>query len=71
MREGYMNCFYHPEAVAVGICKNCQRGLCPSCAAELDNGIGCRGRCEGAVLLLNDLVQRNAQMHKKGSSTYA
>ena len=37
-----MKCFYHPPVDAVGICKNCQRGLCPGCASERDGGLACR-----------------------------
>ena len=37
-----MNCFYHPQVPAVGICKYCQKGLCTECAVDLGHGIGCK-----------------------------
>jgi len=37
-----MNCFYHPQTAAVGICKYCQKGLCTECAVDLGHGIGCK-----------------------------
>jgi len=36
-----MNCFYHPQVSAVGICKYCQKGLCTECAVDLGHGMGC------------------------------
>lgn len=41
-----MKCFYHLDRDAVGICKSCQRALCPECAADIGKGIACAGRCE-------------------------
>jgi hypothetical protein len=57
-------CFYHPTAGAVGICKHCNRGLCPACAADVDgDGLACRNRHEAQVQMTNRLVSnvpRNA-----------
>ena len=44
-----MKCFYHHEQDTVAVCKSCQRGLCPDCAADVGNGVACRGRCVGSV----------------------
>jgi hypothetical protein len=57
-----MKCFYHPEADAVGTCKNCHRGVCRSCAAERSEGIACVGRCEAAVDQVSALIRRNVQL---------
>jgi hypothetical protein len=54
-----MVCFYHQERQAVGLCKNCQRGLCFECAAEVDISLACRDRCELAVRELNAVMQRS------------
>jgi hypothetical protein len=51
-----MKCFYHIERDAVGVCKSCQRGLCPDCAIDLGKGIACPDRCEDDVRQLNQLV---------------
>jgi hypothetical protein len=65
-----MNCFYHHDRPAVGICKNCQRGLCPDCAAEVRDGLACGGRCEGKVELLSRLVARSRQALSKAAVSY-
>jgi hypothetical protein len=56
-----MNCFHHPTTAAVGICKSCGKGLCPSCAADLGKGLACKGRCEEDVTNLIGLIDRNIQ----------
>jgi hypothetical protein len=72
-----MNCFFHQERSAVGICKNCQRGLCPACAAEVADGLACKGKCESRVLLLGRLVESNERetqtakkMYRSSGKTY-
>ena len=54
-----MKCYYHNDIDAVAICKNCSKGLCKECAAELDDGIACKDRCEGQVEYINSLINRN------------
>jgi hypothetical protein len=51
-----MNCFYHPEAVSLGICKCCNKGLCALCAIDVGKGLACRGECETYVVALNKSV---------------
>lgn len=41
-----MECFYHEGTTAVGSCRSCFRGLCRSCAVELEAALACRDRCE-------------------------
>ena len=65
-----MNCFYHPGVTAVGICKLCNRGLCPGCAAELPNGIACKSRCEEGVKLYDRLVEKNDKSYQLAGPTY-
>ncbi len=65
-----MNCFHHPTVVAVGICKNCHRGLCSDCAAPAPNGLACRGRCETEVEALDRIVQRSKTAHAKAAGLY-
>lgn len=31
-----MNCFYHPELIAVAVCQDCARGLCSGCASKFN-----------------------------------
>ena len=65
-----MNCFYHPDTVAVGTCKNCSRGLCRGCAADVGNGLACRSRCEGEVGALNRIIAQNKSAYEKAGSAY-
>ena len=51
-----MKCFYHRDIEAVGICKSCNRGLCGDCAAEIGEGLACKGRCEDTVAKLLSLL---------------
>ena len=44
-----MNCFYHREITAVGVCRACGRALCPQCASESEPQLACKGRCEAEV----------------------
>ncbi|HEX3486599.1 MAG TPA: hypothetical protein VHT51_16185 [Micropepsaceae bacterium] len=60
-----MKCFYHPQADAVGLCKHCQRGLCPLCASERDGGLACRDRHESQVDQVTALIRRNVQVGVK------
>lgn len=41
-----MKCYIHHDSEAVGLCKNCKKGICPECLTEVDNnGIVCKGNC--------------------------
>lgn len=66
-----MKCFYHNNSDAVGICKNCNKGICVACAVEVGNGLACGGRCEAEVGAVNELIQRNKASHQKTSGAYA
>jgi hypothetical protein len=65
-----MRCFYHHDAEAVGVCKNCGRGVCADCASEVDNGIACRQRCEDEVRALNRLTDRSKLAYGRARSAY-
>ena len=65
-----MNCFYHPEISAVGLCKHCQRGLCSECAAIVDDVLACKGRHEEQVRALEQLTARNLFQSKRVASAY-
>ena len=54
-----MKCFVHQTADAVGLCRNCSRGVCAECASDRTSGIACRNRCEAAVDAMDALVRRN------------
>ena len=65
-----MKCFYHPEADAVAVCKNCGRGVCPGCAADAGPAIACRDKCETEIRAMNEYWQRNKTAHLKTSAAY-
>ena len=55
-----MNCFNHPDKPAVGLCKNCYKGLCAECAAALPDGLACADTCRGKVASLNEMTDQAA-----------
>ena len=65
-----MRCAYHPDTEAIGICKNCCKGLCPACAADLGNGIACQARCESEVQAASQLMQKSKTVLRKSSQIY-
>ena len=56
-----MECFYHEGATAVGSCRSCIKGLCRSCATELEGGLACAGRCENMVRSLVATIQQSTR----------
>ncbi len=58
-----MKCFNHPDKDAVGICKNCNKGLCKDCIVEVENGIACKETCVEEVKLINSLINRNKKSY--------
>lgn len=65
-----MNCYYHPNQPAVGVCKHCQRGLCIACAMDVDGSLACKDRHEEQVRDLDSLTQRNLLQVKRIGSNY-
>jgi hypothetical protein len=65
-----MNCYYHPNQPAVGICKHCQRGLCIACAADVDDSLACKDRHEEQVRNVNIITDRNLLQTKRIGSNY-
>ena len=65
-----MNCYYHPDQPAIGLCKHCQRGLCSECAAIVDDSLACKNRHETQVHELMLLAQKNILQSKRVGSDY-
>ena len=55
-----MNCYFSPDSPAVGICKSCGRGLSLEYAADVGNGLACKGSCEERVNLINRIIDNNS-----------
>ena len=65
-----MKCFNHPLVEAVGICKNCSKGICHACLTEVKNGIACTSTCVEEVKLINTLIERNSKSYKNAAGAY-
>lgn len=57
-----MNCFNHPDVVALGTCKACAKGLCHACFVDLGHGLSCKGEHEATVQSYNDVLKRNQRV---------
>ncbi len=64
-----MNCFYHSNEPAVGICKACSKGLCTDCAADLGHGIACKNKHEQRAEDIELVISRNANAFKVGNKS--
>lgn len=65
-----MNCYYHPNQPAIGLCKHCQRGLCTECAAVVDDVLACQNRHEDEIRQLEQLTARTLFQSKRVKSVY-
>lgn len=62
-----MNCFYHSNRAAIGICKHCHKGLCSECATDLDHGLACKEKHEEAVKNINMIINKNTKVYNSAS----
>jgi sulfite exporter TauE/SafE len=65
-----MNCFYHPDKPAVGLCKHCQRGLCSECATVIEDVLACKDRHEEQVHALEEMTRQNILKSERVKSDY-
>ena len=65
-----MKCYYHSEADAVAVCKNCSKGLCRACAVDVGNGVACKDRCEDQVRSLNAMVEKGKAAYPRTAKAY-
>jgi hypothetical protein len=56
-----MNCFYHPDTPALGMCRWCQRGICTTCIAETASGLACLNRHEQLVQDMGKMMRENTK----------
>ena len=61
-----MNCYYHPNQPAVGLCKHCQRGVCIACAADVDGSLACKERHEEQVRALDSFDNAQPAASREG-----
>lgn len=57
-----MKCFSHARVDAVGVCKNCGKGLCKKCAVDLTDGLACKGLCVEKAKSVIELISRNTKI---------
>ncbi len=65
-----MNCYYHLDRPAIGICKHCQRGLCSDCATLVEDSLACKNRHEQQVRALEQMTVRNILQAQRIGSSY-
>lgn len=65
-----MNCYYHPDKPAIGLCKHCQRGLCSECATLIDDVLACKDKHKGQVRALEEMTKQDILKSKRTSSDY-
>lgn len=65
-----MNCFYRQSVPAIGLGKNCNRGLCRECFATVEDSLACRGACEDKVTALHLLMAQALRTNRITKSAY-
>ncbi len=65
-----MQCYNHPQTVAVGLCKSCHKGVCHDCLVEEGYGIACKATCAEEVKALWQIIQRNKSVYQKTVGAY-
>jgi len=55
-----MKCFVHRDTDAVGTCRACNKGLCPTCVKDLGHSICCHGACETKARTLDSQVAQSS-----------
>ena len=64
-----MNCHLHIDVAAIGICKICGRGICPSCARPSERAISCSAECETQAILLDTMNQQALKIYGVGAAS--
>lgn len=62
-----MKCFNHREADSVGMCKACQKAVCPSCLIDTGRGLACSDECATEVHELNAIVDKSKRIYSIGT----
>jgi hypothetical protein len=65
-----MLCYTHPNQQAIAICKNCNKGVCPLCVIEIEDGIACSEHCAEKVNMINGMINRNKNLPGKTKGAY-
>ena len=65
-----MKCFNHQTIDALGIWKNCNKGICKDCLTEIDDGIARIGTCTEKATKINQLIEGNINSKNKSVGPY-
>jgi hypothetical protein len=61
-----MKCYNHQNVDAVGVCKNCRKGICHDCLTDVGNGIACTATCIREVTEINRTLKKRRNSGKLG-----
>src|SRR5438046_5957542 len=64
-----MECYAHPTAASVGVCKACGKAVCRACARDLGFALACSERCAAEATEVNEMTQRAKRMYGLGSTS--
>ena len=62
-----MECYAHPNAASVGVCRACGKGVCRACARDLGFGVACSDSCVKEATEVNEMTQRAKRIYGLGS----
>lgn len=57
-----MNCYAYRERAAIGVCKNCGKGVCGECIETAEGVLACKDKCVEEVILQNNDVKQIRQL---------
>jgi hypothetical protein len=57
-----MKCYIHNDTDAVGICKNCCKGICSDCTTEVGLSLACSETCIEKVEELEAIMSRSSKI---------
>jgi hypothetical protein len=66
-----VRCFSHQESKAVGIGKNCGRGVCVACVKAVDDGLSCSTACEARITALRAKLEGAGSPVRRMSKMFA
>lgn len=59
-----MNCYNHPNNISVGLCKVCNKGLCPECLTDLGHGLACKNKHESDAEDYKFIMDKSIKIYK-------
>ena len=63
-----MHCYQHRETVSVGMCKVCQKAVCPVCAKDTGVGLVCSDACLAELRSASEITKRARQIYGVGAN---